>query len=147
MVPISQVIAALADSKPGEVLVIDTQDSTRTVGGELFATESQRRGLAGLLIDGPVSVEALRCVQPITIVCTAEAAANDLRYWVIVPRHGSDRGYDHSSVVHVDPANIWHRKQDLRDAGASLLWRSGSRPRRLGVWRCGWNHCGLTHRN
>jgi hypothetical protein len=36
--------------------VIDTQDSTRTVGGELFATESQRRGLAALLIDGPVSV-------------------------------------------------------------------------------------------
>ena len=55
---------------PGEVLVIDTQNSTRTVrflsiwrmsiptqwiqvGGELFATESMRRGLQGLLIDGP----------------------------------------------------------------------------------------------
>jgi regulator of RNase E activity RraA len=64
VVPISQVIAALADSKPGEVLVIDTQDSTRTVGGELFATESQRRGLAALLIDGPVSVELSCCAQP-----------------------------------------------------------------------------------
>jgi hypothetical protein len=28
----------------GEVLVVDTQKSTRTVGGELFATESARRG-------------------------------------------------------------------------------------------------------
>lgn len=54
-----QVIAALAESKPGEILVIDTQDSTRTVGGELFATESQRRGLAALLIDGPVIASVL----------------------------------------------------------------------------------------
>ena len=47
------VIKALSESKPGEVLVIDTQSSSRTVGGELFATESSRRGLAALLIDGP----------------------------------------------------------------------------------------------
>eukprot|EP00054_Salpingoeca_dolichothecata_P014543 m.82373 g.82373 ORF g.82373 m.82373 type:complete len:108 (-) comp21045_c0_seq2:422-745(-) len=47
------VLKALDDSKPGEVLVIDTQNSTRTVAGELFATECQRRGLAAIVLDGP----------------------------------------------------------------------------------------------
>lgn len=47
------VIKALDDAQPGEVLVIDTMSSTRTVAGELFATEAKRRGLAAIVIDGP----------------------------------------------------------------------------------------------
>jgi len=47
------VIKALDESVAGEVLVIDTQGSTRTVAGELFATEAKRRGLEAILIDGP----------------------------------------------------------------------------------------------
>jgi len=47
------VIKGLSESHPGEVLVIDSQQSTRTVIGELFGTESIRRGLAGIVLDGP----------------------------------------------------------------------------------------------
>ncbi len=48
------VIKALRDATPGEALVVDTQGSLRAVAGELFSTEAQRKGLAGLVIDGPV---------------------------------------------------------------------------------------------
>jgi 4-hydroxy-4-methyl-2-oxoglutarate aldolase len=46
------VFSALADAKPGEVLVVATGEGRRAVCGELFATEAKRRGLAGIVIDG-----------------------------------------------------------------------------------------------
>ncbi|MEM7465525.1 MAG: RraA family protein [Pseudomonadota bacterium] len=46
------IIDALDQSEPGDVLVIDTQGSTRAVVGELFSLEASRRGLAGIVIDG-----------------------------------------------------------------------------------------------
>jgi RraA family protein len=48
------VIKALHDALPGEVLVVDTRGSQRAVAGELFSKEAQRRGLAGLVVDGAV---------------------------------------------------------------------------------------------
>jgi 4-hydroxy-4-methyl-2-oxoglutarate aldolase len=48
------VMQALDESQPGEVLVVDTGNSTRAVVGELFSIEAQRRGLAGIIVDGPV---------------------------------------------------------------------------------------------
>jgi 4-hydroxy-4-methyl-2-oxoglutarate aldolase len=48
------VIKALADSQPGEVLVVDCQGESKAVAGELFSTEAQRRGLAGFVVDGSV---------------------------------------------------------------------------------------------
>jgi regulator of RNase E activity RraA len=36
------------------VLVVDTRGSQRAVAGELFSKEAQRRGLAGLVVDGAV---------------------------------------------------------------------------------------------
>ena len=48
------VIKALADACPGEVLVVETRESRRAVAGELFATEAARKGLAGIVVDGPV---------------------------------------------------------------------------------------------
>ncbi|MFN8472942.1 MAG: RraA family protein [Anaerolineae bacterium] len=48
------VIKALRDAAPGAALVVDTRGSLRAVAGELFSTEAQRKGLAGLIIDGPV---------------------------------------------------------------------------------------------
>ena len=48
------VIRALDVAQPGDVLVVDTCGSRRAVVGELFTMESQRRGLAGLIVDGPV---------------------------------------------------------------------------------------------
>lgn len=46
------VLCALRDALPGEVLVIDTEGSQYSVAGELFGNEAQRKGLAGLVIDG-----------------------------------------------------------------------------------------------
>jgi regulator of RNase E activity RraA len=44
--------AALATARAGDVLVIVNQGGRRAVVGELFATESRRRGLAGIVVDG-----------------------------------------------------------------------------------------------
>ena len=46
------VIHALRESGPRDVLVVDAGGEDRAVAGELFATEAQRRGLAGLVILG-----------------------------------------------------------------------------------------------
>lgn len=46
------VIHGLRESGPGDVLVVDAGGDDRAVAGELFGTEAQRRGLAGLVIHG-----------------------------------------------------------------------------------------------
>lgn len=46
------VIHALRESGPGDVLVVDAGGDERAVAGELFGTEAQRRGLAGLVVHG-----------------------------------------------------------------------------------------------
>lgn len=46
------VIKALHDAKDGEVLVIDSDKEKIAVAGELFTYEAQRKGLAGIVIDG-----------------------------------------------------------------------------------------------
>ena len=46
------VIHALREAGPGDVLVVDAGGDDRAVAGELFGTEAQRRGLAGLVIQG-----------------------------------------------------------------------------------------------
>lgn len=46
------VLTALQLAQPGEVLVVGTERSPRAVLGELFATEAERRGLAGIVVDG-----------------------------------------------------------------------------------------------
>lgn len=48
------VMVALAESEPGDVLIINTLGSQRAVLGELFSMEAQRRGLAGIVVDGLV---------------------------------------------------------------------------------------------
>jgi RraA family protein len=58
------VIGALNQAKEGEVLVVDSRESTRALVGELFGTEAQRRGLSGIIVDGPVrDVEMLRKLE------------------------------------------------------------------------------------
>ena len=47
------VLTAVAEAAPGDVLVLATGGGTRAVFGELFATEARRRGLAGIVADGP----------------------------------------------------------------------------------------------
>lgn len=46
------VIGALQVCGAGDVLVVDAGGDDRAVAGELFATEAQRRGLAGFVIHG-----------------------------------------------------------------------------------------------
>ncbi|MEO7420991.1 MAG: hypothetical protein ABIU87_01185 [Ornithinibacter sp.] len=46
------VLQALRESGPGDVLVVDAGGDERAVAGELFGTEAQRRGLAGIVIWG-----------------------------------------------------------------------------------------------
>ena len=46
------VFSAIADARPGEVLVVSTGEGRTAVLGELYATEAKRRGLAGVVIDG-----------------------------------------------------------------------------------------------
>lgn len=46
------VIHALRESGPGDALVVDAGGDDRAVAGELFCTEAQRRGLAGLVVHG-----------------------------------------------------------------------------------------------
>jgi 4-hydroxy-4-methyl-2-oxoglutarate aldolase len=58
------VIKALDDSVAGEVLVIDAAASRRAVVGELFSFEAARRGLAGIVVDGPVrDTRTLRALE------------------------------------------------------------------------------------
>ena len=46
------VVDALERAGAGDVLVIDGGGDTRALAGELFASEAQRKGLAGIVIDG-----------------------------------------------------------------------------------------------
>lgn len=48
------IIKALDESTAGEVLVVETSNSQRAVVGELFSLEAERRGLGGIIVDGPV---------------------------------------------------------------------------------------------
>ena len=70
------VIEALDQAQAGEVLVIDTQGSRRAVLGELFSLEAERRGLAGIIVDGPVrDVRTLRQLSmPIYARCFCPCA-------------------------------------------------------------------------
>ena len=49
------VVKALHDATSDEVIVIDSQNSQKALTGELFPTEAARKGLAGIVNDGPCS--------------------------------------------------------------------------------------------
>jgi regulator of RNase E activity RraA len=76
------VIKALGDAKPGEVLVIDSQNSTKAVTGNLFPTEALRKGLAGIVNDGPCRDTAIIRTMDIPYyarsVCCAPGATRRL---------------------------------------------------------------------
>lgn len=46
------VLDGLEQAQPGDVLVVDTQHSPTAVVGELIATEAERKGLGGIVVDG-----------------------------------------------------------------------------------------------
>ena len=58
------VIKALRDAEPDDAIVIDSQGSKRALTGELFPTEAIRKGLAGIVNDGPCrDTAAIRRLQ------------------------------------------------------------------------------------
>lgn len=53
--------AAVADARPGEVLVVQCHDASYGVWGEVLMTAAMARGVAALVIDGSVrDIEAMR---------------------------------------------------------------------------------------
>ena len=48
------VLRGMEEAHPGDVLLVDTLSSTRAVAGELFCSEAQRKGVVGIVIDGPI---------------------------------------------------------------------------------------------
>lgn len=48
------ILRALHEAESDEVLVVNTMNSTRAVAGEIFCAHAHSKGLAGLVIDGPV---------------------------------------------------------------------------------------------
>jgi len=63
------VLSALAEVRPGDVLVVNSSGSTRAVAGGLFTTEAARLGVRGLVVDGPVrDVDDLACPTYSTMV-------------------------------------------------------------------------------
>merc|ERR1719343_1579072 len=46
--------ALALEANADEVLVVDTLSSTRAVAGEIFVAEARRKGLSGIIIDGPI---------------------------------------------------------------------------------------------
>ena len=47
------VLRGLEEAHRDEVLIVNTLSSTRAVAGELFCAEASRKGLAGIVVDGP----------------------------------------------------------------------------------------------
>jgi regulator of RNase E activity RraA len=48
------VLRGIHEAQKNEVLVVNTLESSRAVAGEIFCAEAQRKGLAGIIIDGPI---------------------------------------------------------------------------------------------
>eukprot|EP00978_Attheya_sp_CCMP212_P049563 scaffold682677_cov63-Attheya_sp.AAC.1 len=48
------VLRGLAEAQRGQVLVVNTLDSTRAVAGGLFGQEALQKGLGGIVVDGPM---------------------------------------------------------------------------------------------
>jgi 4-hydroxy-4-methyl-2-oxoglutarate aldolase len=47
------VLRGLDESQANDVLIVNTLSSSRAVAGELFCAEAERKGLSGIVIDGP----------------------------------------------------------------------------------------------
>lgn len=66
------VIRGLEGCKAGDVLVVNTLDSTRAVAGGLFVSEASRRRMGGMVVDGPVrDVELLAEVRDLLLYSTS----------------------------------------------------------------------------
>ncbi len=48
------VLRSLNEARSGEVLVVEARSSTKAVLGGLFCSEAKRRGLSGVIVDGPI---------------------------------------------------------------------------------------------
>lgn len=65
------VLKALDDARENEVLVIDSQNSRNALAGELFSTEAARKGISGMVIDGPFRDIAQVRTMAFPVYCTS----------------------------------------------------------------------------
>mmetsp|Transcript_60306 Transcript_60306/g.178643 ORF Transcript_60306/g.178643 Transcript_60306/m.178643 type:complete len:333 (-) Transcript_60306:324-1322(-) len=66
------VIRGLDGCKAGDILVVNTLDSTRALAGGLFLSEASRRRMGGVIIDGPVrDVAQLAEVRELLVYSTS----------------------------------------------------------------------------
>lgn len=86
------VIGALRVCGEGDVLVVDAGGSDRAVAGELFATEAQRRGVAGFIVHG--RVRDSRTLAELSLPVYAAGLAPHAYPAVAVPRVGVDLALD-----------------------------------------------------
>ena len=77
-----KVLRSLETSLAGEVLVVAARTSDRAVLGSLFCTEALRRGLAGVIVDGPIrdvsSIEQLELPVYARYSCPCAGTTRDL---------------------------------------------------------------------
>jgi regulator of RNase E activity RraA len=138
-------LVALREATPGEVIVVGAGSDEHAVAGELFGTEAQRRGLAGIVIDGrcrdsrtlarldlPVfargvaptafPARAVPVVQVPVVVGGVEVRPGEL---VLGDDDGLVVGSDDAVAASVDGAEVVQRREEaLRaavEAGESLL--------------------------
>lgn len=63
------VIKAVEQAAPGDVVVVDGRGGHRALCGELVASEAQRRGLAGIVIDGGLRDTAFIAGMDFPVYC------------------------------------------------------------------------------
>jgi regulator of RNase E activity RraA len=95
------VIHALRVSGRGDVLVVDAGGDDRAVAGELFCTEAQRRGLAGLVVHGRSRDTA--AVARLTMPVWSTGFAPDAYGARALPETGVDLSLD---GVRVSPGDL-----------------------------------------
>lgn len=94
------VLDALAEVGSGDVLVVNTSGSTRAVAGGLFTTEAARRGVRGIVVDGPIrDVDDLACPTFSTLVSSYAGTVQH-------PGEGIDAAPVFCGGVTVNPGDI-----------------------------------------
>ena len=94
------VLQALTEVKSGDVLVVNTCGSNRAVAGGLFTTEADRRGVRGLVVDGPIRDIDDLAIPTYSTLVTPYAGT------VQTPGEGVDRFPINCGGVTVNPGDL-----------------------------------------
>jgi 4-hydroxy-4-methyl-2-oxoglutarate aldolase len=67
------VLRGLDEAQQDEILVVNTMSSHRAVAGELFCAEAERKGLCGIVVDGPMRDTAY--LESFSVRCFASSVS------------------------------------------------------------------------